>query len=603
MIAALIRSIRYTRRGAVAASALVALAFSTVPAYFAADYRQSIQQQLAAEAERHLQNRIALAQEMLDQAKAVPGIIAPTLSSSARPEQTEAAVRNLLKMGRIVESIRVAPDNGPSTTIYRTEAAQRSPLNAFALPRSAMLSVRQPHAAIGDGTLIISQPLAELDAQGKPHHWGSLVADASIGYLIQELQLLPLVREGFGISFRVQWQSGAPDTVLYTGGNIEEVRFSRSTPLVGGELLTLTIAPPAPATTGLSILSQLGILLSGGLLFAFTYYLLRRPQELERQVAARTRQIDDEKTSLRREIDARIKAEEYLERSHTLLDSIFEHIPGMIVLKRASDLRVARINRSAEKTLGRSRDFLIGRSSEEIFSPETADFFTQTDRQVLQQGGLLELPIHRVDMPAETQRWIRYRKSILRDRNGQPQYILEFGEDVTEREILDRQFKEQLYFLKQLIDAFPGPVFSKDLDGRYQTVNLQFEKFLGLSREQLIGKTVHDVLPKEIADEYEIGDQILLKSGGSRSSEASVRRRDGRVAEIMLYKAAILTQDGNTSGVVGIALDISERKAAERDVVRLNRVLTILSEINKLIIYTRNRQQLLEDARRIIQDV
>ncbi|HEY6898187.1 MAG TPA: EAL domain-containing protein, partial [Rhodocyclaceae bacterium] len=47
----------------------------------------------------------------------------------------------------------------------------------------------------------------------------------------------------------------------------------------------------------------------------------------------------------------------------------------------------------------------------------------------------------------------------------------------------------------------------------------------------------------------------------------------------------------------------SERKAAERDVVRLNRVLTILSEINKLIIYTRNRQQLLEDARRIIQDV
>jgi diguanylate cyclase (GGDEF)-like protein/PAS domain S-box-containing protein len=89
--------------------------------------------------------------------------------------------------------------------------------------------------------------------------------------------------------------------------------------------------------------------------------------------------------------------------------------------------------------LERSRDLVNGRCNEEIYAPELADVLTQGDADALRAAELVELPVQRVEMPDATPRWILFRKIALRDRDGVPNHILEFGEDLTERENAERR--------------------------------------------------------------------------------------------------------------------------------------------------------------------
>jgi len=598
----LLHTARNTRFGAALVSATAVCIFSAVPVYFALDYRDHHRHSLAGEAERHASSRILQAQALLDRARTMPGIVALTISQAGTPARFETTVRNLLSMSGIVESVNIASTAGPAAVIQRDPADQREPVQVLFQPTSTLTQTRKAVVGFAEGSLLITEALAEVDERGKTRFWGYLTAEASLGHLVHELQLRTLVNAGFGVQFGVQWQAGGAQSIIYSGGNLDDPGVSRSLRLIGDELLTLRVVPPRVALSGLPAMAGGGLAIAGLLLFMLTYHLLRRPQQLEREVEARTQEIAAEKAALQKEIAARIQAESYLERSHALLDSIFEHIPGMIVLKRVADLRVARINRSAERMLARSRDFLSGRNNEEIYPPALADLLTQGDLDALQQPGLVDLPVQRVSMPGAETRWIGYHKTALRDRDGTAEYILEFGEDLTERETLDRRIKEHLHFLEQLIEAFPGPVFSKDSTGRYLAVNAPFEEFIGRPRAEILGKSVFAVAPRELAEEYERADRELLATGGKQIYESQVERADGSLAETMFHKAVFRNSDGSSGGIVGIALDISERKNAERRVAKLNRVLTVLSAINHLIIYTRDRDRLLNDARRILQE-
>lgn len=67
----------------------------------------------------------------------------------------------------------------------------------------------------------------------------------------------------------------------------------------------------------------------------------------------------------------------------------------------------------------------------------------------------------------------------------------------------------QMAFLELLMETIPLPVFYKNLDGCYTGCNRAFEEFIGSSREEIIGKSVYDMAPKHIADQYKQKDDEL----------------------------------------------------------------------------------------------
>ncbi len=130
---------------------------------------------------------------------------------------------------------------------------------------------------------------------------------------------------------------------------------------------------------------------------------------------------------------------------------------------------------------------------------------------------------------------------------------------------------------QKIIDALPIPIFYRDRNGIYKACNLAQEKLLGLPKSQIIGKTVFDIQPFEIAEIYSKRDQELFDSPGDQNYEAKFRDASGLLHDVVFNKAVIRDDKGEISGIVGSIFDITERKKAERKLEKAREATVIAS--------------------------
>ena len=124
--------------------------------------------------------------------------------------------------------------------------------------------------------------------------------------------------------------------------------------------------------------------------------------------------------------------------------------------------------------------------------------------------------------------------------------------------------RDQLQFLQVLIDTIPTPIFYKDAEGKYLGCNKAFETYLGMSRAELVGKSVYDIAPPRLAYIYHRADMELLRTPTVQVYESSVVYADGSVHDVVFSKAVFFDADGKAGGLVGTFLDITERRLVER---------------------------------------
>jgi PAS domain S-box-containing protein len=144
-----------------------------------------------------------------------------------------------------------------------------------------------------------------------------------------------------------------------------------------------------------------------------------------------------------------------------------------------------------------------------------------------------------------------------------------------ERKRAEDALRESAAFQSSLLDAIPIPVFYKNRDGRYLGFNKAYESFLGVTRNQLIGKTAFDISPPELAKTYHAKDAELIESGGMQHYESQVKNTHGVLRDVIFNKAVFTDSQGNIGGLIGAILDITERKQAEAAVFQLNAELEL----------------------------
>ena len=86
---------------------------------------------------------------------------------------------------------------------------------------------------------------------------------------------------------------------------------------------------------------------------------------------------------------------------------------------------------------------------------------------------------------------------------------------------------------------------------------------MGKRPDELIGMTVFDLSPKELAQVYFDADEVLMQSGGEQRYESQIQLPNGERRDVMFYKSVLRNPQGEVTGLVGTLLDITERKALE----------------------------------------
>jgi len=135
--------------------------------------------------------------------------------------------------------------------------------------------------------------------------------------------------------------------------------------------------------------------------------------------------------------------------------------------------------------------------------------------------------------------------------------------DVTPLKALGASLKTQLDFFQTLINTIPNPIFYKDRAGRYLGCNRNFEKGLGVVREEIVGKSVYDLSPPELAAIYAEKDDELFAHPGIQVYESQMRTASGEFQDVVYYKATFNDETGKVAGLVGVILDITEQKRIE----------------------------------------
>ena len=146
----------------------------------------------------------------------------------------------------------------------------------------------------------------------------------------------------------------------------------------------------------------------------------------------------------------------------------------------------------------------------------------------------------------------------------------------------EKKHRTQQAFLEMLINTIPNPVFYKDKQGKYVGVNSAFTNFIGISAKNVIGKSVFDISPKNIAEEYWKKDNELLKNPGTQHYEWKAKNKDGEIRDVIFDKASFTDTFGEVGGLVGIITDITERKIAENELLKNQYYLKKAQEIGSI---------------------
>lgn len=139
--------------------------------------------------------------------------------------------------------------------------------------------------------------------------------------------------------------------------------------------------------------------------------------------------------------------------------------------------------------------------------------------------------------------------------------------DITKLKQLEDELQEQLHFLQHLIDNIPNPVFYKDRDGVYQGCNQAYADIMGRQRNEIIGQTFFDIAPYEIAYDGWKMDQQLFADGKVQHYDGILPYADGTLHDVIYNKAPVYSMSNKLTGLVGVTVDITERKRAEQALV------------------------------------
>ncbi|MBR0707717.1 bifunctional diguanylate cyclase/phosphodiesterase [Bradyrhizobium liaoningense] len=271
------------------------------------------------------------------------------------------------------------------------------------------------------------------------------------------------------------------------------------------------------------------------------------------------------------EITERRNLEQERDRNYMFLREIIDHIPSQITVKDARTRQYLLINRTAEEQFGQSSEAIIGKTPRDIYPDDSARIVTEDDGEALLTDTGLFKDEHPWPSLTKGMRYITSTRIGIRDKSGEPRYLISVVEDVTERRRAHEKIAHMAHY-DALTDLPNRTLFREQIERelakaaggeQFALLYIDVDEFKGINDS--LGHHVGDELLKAIATRLRGclkkgdliarlgGDEFAVIQTGIRSS-ADVLSFVTRIYEAIRQPYHCLGHQLSTDASIGIAL-------------------------------------------------
>jgi PAS domain S-box-containing protein len=160
--------------------------------------------------------------------------------------------------------------------------------------------------------------------------------------------------------------------------------------------------------------------------------------------------------------------------------------------------------------------------------------------------------------------WFRARGQAIWNETGQITRMAGSLQCVTDRKRAEEALRQHEQLLQDVINNTTAVIYVKYANGQYLLINRRFEQLFDLTTDQIIGRTDHEIFPKDIADVFRANDVTVLERNTAMEYEEYAPHSDGLHAYISI-KFPLCDHTGRPYATCGISTDITERKRIEAE--------------------------------------
>jgi diguanylate cyclase (GGDEF)-like protein/PAS domain S-box-containing protein len=271
------------------------------------------------------------------------------------------------------------------------------------------------------------------------------------------------------------------------------------------------------------------------------------------------------------DITERRNLEQERDRNYAFLRQIIDHIPSQITVKDARSRQYVLANRVAEVQFGLPNDAIVGKTPFDLFPKELAEIIVADDDKSLQSPDGLSRDEHRWESQVSGSLIITSKRIGIRDSAGEPRYVINVVDDVTERRRADEKIAHLAHY-DALTDLPNRVLFREQIErelrqtGRgeqFALLYIDVDEFKGINDS--LGHHVGDELLKAVAARIRgciRGSDLVARLGGDEFAviRTGVAGADDAVEFVTRVHAAIrqpyecLGHQLTTDASIGVAL-------------------------------------------------
>lgn len=245
---------------------------------------------------------------------------------------------------------------------------------------------------------------------------------------------------------------------------------------------------------------------------------------------------------------------------------IVSHVHDAIVTSDVGG-RITSWNKGAERLHGYSEEEMLGKRVVSLFPEDYGPSFWGPLLKELENKNEHNLEVPMLKRSGETF-WAYLSFSYLRDPEGKLIGTVGYALDITEKKLAEEALQRSESTLRTLLQAAPIGIGQVTKDRVLGWTNQLMSNMLGYSREELEGKSVRSLYESD--EEFERVGRVKhaeILRRGTGTVETRLRRKDGSGFDVLVSSSAIVPGD-LSSGMVFTAMDITERKQLEEQLLR-----------------------------------